>query len=246
MIVRLLILVTSCLFSPIQSQRCRDLMNDDTRNARPSHAWHADLLAGFDRAARNGRWDLGLMVLGWVHLVFFLVQHALHVMNDPHYWHFLALWVTEIAADLLLMRKICGKGWARCCPMAGLVFRIWVTFLILSFAVVALNASVGLETLIWYKNAWTVLSSFGFMMMAYLISARFFWLAVQMALTGLLIVRAPEDAFLIYGVSWCLALQIIGWTLRIRWQRAGNWLSVAKMTQARPHAELRSRPAILD
>jgi hypothetical protein len=112
-----------------------------------------------------------------------------------------------------------GRGWVRSTPLAAPVARVWVTFLILSFNLASMNTLTGLDRE-WFRPVLCTLSTFGFATMAYLIHLRFFVPAVQMYFTGLLMVRFPMHGYLIYGLSWWLALEGIGWTLELRRRRA--------------------------
>jgi hypothetical protein len=95
----------------------------------------------------------------------------------------------------------------------NLVAKLWTTFLILSFNLVSLNAITGFQ-LAWFKPVWATLSSFLFASLAWLFTPWFLVPAVQMWLTGLLMVNLPDWSFLVYGVSWWFAL--LGIAFRIR------------------------------
>jgi hypothetical protein len=114
-------------------------------------------------------------------------------------------------------RLVAGPGWYRAAPAAGLIVRIWVTFFILALSMLSLNNLTGWETP-WFKLGWATLSSFGFAMLAWLIDLRFLLLAVQMWLTGLLMLRFPHVSYLIYGISWWMLLEGMGiWLERRSW-----------------------------
>jgi hypothetical protein len=186
-------------------------MPHDARRADWKSAWVADL----DRVAARDRWGLALLAVGWVHLTGFLTCQGMYDSGDRREVHYVAAWGLELAAVLFVLRRIAGPGWARSTPLAGLIARVWATFLILSFNVASLNTLSGLDH-DWFKPVLATLSTFGFMVMAYLISARFFALAVQMYFTGLLMVRNPGLGYAIYGLSWWAALQVIGGALVAR------------------------------
>ena len=178
-------------------------------------AWKSALVADLGRVAVRDRWGLALMAVGWVHLGFFLVHQACYTPDASRASLSLALWVAEFGAVLATIRRIAGPGWHRATPLAGLLVRVWGTFLIVSFNVVSLNTLTG-WTLDWFKPVWATLSIFGFMMMAYLVDFKFFYLAAQMYFTGLIMVRLPAWNYLIYGLSWWAALQAIGLSLERR------------------------------
>ena len=123
------------------------------------------------------------------------------------------LWLLELVAILVFLRKSLGRGWIRSSSAINLVAKFWTTFLILSFNLVTLNSLTGFE-LAWYKPVWATLSTFLFASLAWAFSPWFFVPAVQMWATGLLMVNFLDWAFLIYGVSWWLALMGIAIQLR--------------------------------
>jgi hypothetical protein len=190
-------------------------MNDDTLDPTDPMAWKTFLVDDLRRVAARDRWGLALMAVGWVHLGFFLVNQLLFSWDDPSDAHFVGLWVLEVAAVVGTIRLVAGRGWHRASPLAGIVVRVWATFLILSFSVATLNSLTG-GTIDWFKLAWCTLSSFGFATMAWLLSPWFLVPAFQMYFTGLLTVVHPGLSYLIHGASWCLALQAIGLVLERR------------------------------
>jgi len=183
--------------------------------------WKAALGAELDRAIvrGGGRWSRALMAVAWIHLVSFLVCHALHSPSKDSDPRHILVWFIELVAVFVAMRAVAGKGWFWSPPAIHLVGRLWLTLLILSFSLSTLNATIGWETL-WFKAAWGTLSSFFFAVLAWLYTPRFLILAVQMYLTALLMARFMDWNNLIYGVSWWIALMAIAWTVRRREQRA--------------------------
>jgi hypothetical protein len=167
------------------------------------------LAADLVRVAVRDRWARALMAVGWIHLAAFLACQALYTSGDRGPGTFLALWALEFVAVLWAFRRIAGPSWHRATPLAGVVLRVWATLLILSFNVASLNTLTGWQV-DWFKPVWATLSSFAFMVLAYLISYRFFFPAVVMYFTGLLMVRNPSWNYLIYGLSWWATLQVIG------------------------------------
>jgi hypothetical protein len=185
-------------------------------------AWKNVLREELDRTLvnGNGRWSRALMAVAWIHLLAFVVCHTLHSPgheSDPRH---ILVWSIELVAVFLAMRAFAGKGWFWSPPAIHLVGRLWLTLLILSFSLSTLNATIGWETL-WFKAAWGTLSSFFFATLAWLITARFLFLAVQMYFTALLMARFMDWNNLIYGVSWWLALMEIAWAVRKR-EREGR------------------------
>ncbi len=206
-------------------------MDEPTQRLIPFREWKAALVADLDRVSQRDRWGVGLMWVGWSHLAFFLLEQSLFTSGRLGNLLALSLWATELAVNLSLFRRVVGKGWYRSTPLAGILARVWGTFLILSFNVASLNNFTG-WSLDWFKPVWASIATFGFMMMAYLIHARFFFFAVQMYFTGLLMVLNPEWNYLIYGVSWWAALQGMGWSL----ERRRSTLSITDAEEPVPEA----------
>jgi hypothetical protein len=163
----------------------------------------ADLDGTFERG--SGRWSRAIAAVAWIHLASFLFCQAIYepaLLRDGRMFF---VWVAELAAVLIALRWIAGPGWMRASPAIGVVTRLWVTFLILSFNMVMLNELTGWETR-WYRPAWGTLSTFFLASMAWLFSPRLFIPAVQMYFTALLMLYFKHADNLIYGVSWWIAL----------------------------------------
>ncbi|MDR3635048.1 MAG: hypothetical protein P4L84_14685 [Isosphaeraceae bacterium] len=190
-------------------------MDDRKHYPGPLPEWKSLLVADLERVALRDRWGLGLIVVGWSHLAFFLLEQGLFSAQLVSRPLFVALWAAELFVNIFLFGRVVGKGWSRSTPLAGIMVRLWATFLILSFNVASLNTMTG-WALDWFKPVWATLSTFGFMMMAYLINPRYFFLAVQMYFTGLLMALFPAWNYLIYGVSWWAALEGVGLILERR------------------------------
>lgn len=190
-------------------------MDAQEYHRNPLTAWKTELVADLERVASRDRWGLALMGVGWVHLAFFGVCQALYSNGDRESSHFLPLWALEFVANLWVIRRVAGPGWHRATPLAPVLVRVWATFLILSFNVASLNSLMGWHAE-WFKAVWTTLSTFGFATTAYLVNLGYFVPAVQMYFTGLLMVRFPGWEYLIYGVSWWIALEAIGLILETR------------------------------
>lgn len=193
-------------------------MTAPKRPADSLSRWKSELVAELDRVAIRDRWGLALMLLGWNHLAVFLTCHVIYVMGDRQNIHYLGLWGLEFATNVWIIRRVAGSGWLHTTPLAGVIARIWATFLILSFNLATLNSLTGFS-IEWFKLGWTSLSTFGFAATAYLASLWYFVPAVQMYFTGLVIFLKPDWAYLIYGVSWWAAFQGIGLTLEVKRRR---------------------------
>ena len=75
-----------------------------TRAVRPP-GLESDL-AIFRPAAIHGRWGLGLMAIGWVHLATFMSCHVLYVTGDRRAVPYMAVWCLELAVVVALIRRM--------------------------------------------------------------------------------------------------------------------------------------------
>jgi hypothetical protein len=177
--------------------------------------WKTALIADLDRSAVQRRLSQALAGVAWIHLVCFTCCQAIYHTGTRADLRHPLFWFLELVAVLVLLRKVLGPGWIRSCSAINLVAKLWTTFLILSFNLVTLNAVTGFE-LSWYKPVWGTLSTFLFASLAWVFTPWFLVPAVQMWATGLLMVNFPSWAFLIYGVSWWIALTGIAVWIRRR------------------------------
>ena len=190
------------------------------RPANPSPGGAASGLAAdvanLYAVALRDRWGVALAVVGWVHLAIFLACQWLYSGGDRLESHYLPLWGLDLGVGLLILRGFLMSSDSESPPPLTLVVaRVWVTFLILAFSSAILNAVVGFET-DWFKASWATLSTFGFAMMAWICHLKFLVPALQMSLTAMLIARYPASAYALYGGSWCLALNVVGYALEKR------------------------------
>jgi hypothetical protein len=185
------------------------LMDDATKSLADLRSCKTILVHDLVRVAARDRWGQGLLVIGWLHLGFFLICQVLYARGDRAPAHFIPLWMADVAAVLISFRLIAGPGWMRATPLAGVIVRVWATYLILAFNAATMNGLMGWSAE-WFKPSWATLATFGFATMAWLIGLRFLIPAVQMYFTGLLMIQFPQLQYLIFGLSWWLALQAIG------------------------------------
>jgi hypothetical protein len=178
-------------------------------------SWQTSLESDLKSATTKGRWSTALMGVAWIHLLCFLGCQAVYDPAIVTDFRHPLLWIVELAAVLALLRKVLGRDWMCSSHAVNLVAKLWISFLIVSFNAVSLNSFTGFE-LSWFKPVWATLSTFLFATLAWLFTPLFFIPAVQMWLTGLLMVSFPTWCFLIYGVSWWLALMGIAARLRQR------------------------------
>ena len=194
-------------------------MDDATNPPLTLAAWKADQVALTLAFAFHKRWGLALMAMGWAHLGFFLLLQVVYNQGHRQPLLYISIWAFELGANLWLLRRISGPGWARSTALMSLLARIWGTFLLLSFTLVSLNQLMTFS-MEWYRSAWTTLSTFGFAMTAYLTSPWLFIPAVQMYFTGLLMALYPKIGFAAYGLSWWAALQGVGLVLEYKRARS--------------------------
>ena len=180
--------------------------------------WQAMLRSEIQQTVIRRRLGLALIAVGWLHLGLFVVCQ---VIVDPAVASDLrhaGLWIVDLLGSVAILRLVCGAGWYRDSPAAVLVSRVWGTFLILAFSLAILNVLSGWSH-DWFKPPWATISSFSFAMMAWMFDVRFLLLAFQMYVTGLLMITFPKSNYLIFGVSWWLALQMLGivlWRIALR------------------------------
>ena len=170
-----------------------------------SPSWQSRLAADLRALALRRPWGRAVMAIGWVHLAFFLLCHAIYTVGNRSAALALSVWLAEVFSVFLAMRVFAGRDWIRESPTVLLIVRVWITFLILSFNVLSLNHLEG-WSVDWFKPVWCTLASFGFATMAWLFGYRLLIPAVQMYFTGLLMVRFPAWNYVIHGVSWCIVL----------------------------------------
>ena len=174
----------------------------ETRDAR---GWKSGLIAELNRSEVRQRLSLALAGVACINLASFSLCQWIYVPDGRADYRHPLIWSLELIAVLGFLRASLGAGWFRSSSAMNLVVKFWTTFLILSFSVVTLNSQTGFG-LAWYKPVWATLSTFLFASLAWAFSPWFFVPAVQMWATGLLMVNFLDWAFLIYGVSWWLAL----------------------------------------
>ena len=167
--------------------------------------WKADMIEELNRSAVRKRLSIGLAGVACINLVTFTLCQIIYVPDGRADYRHPILWFFGLLAVVAYLRKSLGRGWIQSSSAINLVAKLWTTLIILSFNVVTLNSFTGFE-LSWYKPVWATLSTFLFASLAWAFSPWFFVPAVQMWATGLLMVNFPHWCFLIYGVSWWLAL----------------------------------------
>jgi len=181
--------------------------------------WKAPLVADLDRVAARDRWGFAFMVIGAIHFTAFVLCELRYTSGDLREAPYVAIWLLELAAVLLTMQFFGGRYWWRATPLAGILGRLWGTFLLLSFNLTTMNSMLGMAYPEWFKPALTNLATFGFATTAYLLTPRYFIPAVGMYFAGLLMVAMPRHAYIIHGSAWLLTLEGLGVILERRRRR---------------------------
>lgn len=165
------------------------------------------------RDARACRLGTALIAAGWWHLLIFLACEALFARGDRAAAHYLPLWFADALFAFVVVRcRFPALDRVESGASVRVGLRIWITFAILCFTSASLNSLTGFEV-DWFKISWCLLGTFGFAMMAWVFHLAFLALAVQMSLTATLIAAHPDHAYALFGASWCLALNALGWLL---------------------------------
>src|SRR4051812_3059351 len=172
--------------------------------------WKGLLSADARRTLASGRWPHAILAIGWVHLVSFLILQAIDD-NQPHSdLRHPVVWLCELLVVLGLLVWAGGLRWYAASPAVNVLARMWATFLILSFNLSTMNAQTG-WAMNWYKPVWANLSAFFFATLGYFFSqSRYVVLAVMMFFTGLAMLHLPDWDYLIYGLAWFAAIEVIG------------------------------------
>lgn len=181
--------------------------------------WKAVWVADLDRVAARDRWGRAFLCIGVIHCAAFAVCEFLHTSGILHESPYVAIWLLELAAVLMTMQFFAGRYWWRATPLAGILGRVWGTFLLLSFNLTTMNSLTGIEASDWFKPALTNQATFAFAITAYLLSPRYFIPAVQMYFTGLLMIALPRHSYAIHGISWLSILVALGVILERRRSR---------------------------
>lgn len=202
-------------------------------------AWRVELIADLDRVAARDRWGYAMMAIGAIHFAAFSLCELRYTSGDLREAPYVAIWLMELVAVLLTMQYYGGRYWWRASPLAGVLGRVWGTFLLLSFNLTTMNSMLGLDYPEWFKPALTNLATFGFATTAYLLTPRYFIPAVGMYFTGLLMVAFPRHAYIIHGTAWLLTLESLGVILERRRRRLFPQFLAARRSPEEPRRNRR-------
>jgi hypothetical protein len=166
------------------------------------------------RLARERRWGLSLLLVGWLHLLAFTLCYYLTVALDYHEpAGYLAVWAAELCTAGLVVR-LCGgpRPAGPAPPLARLIARVWLAYFVLAFNLCAMNGLRG-HRMFELFPALASLGSFGFLVMAFAVHRRFFGAVLVMFPAGLLMAAQLRHAYLVFGLAWWLVLHGIGLAL---------------------------------
>jgi len=177
-----------------------------------------DQFLGFDfhqlvLDARSSRLGVTFAQIAWFHLLIFGFCEWLYLRGDRSAAHFLPLWALDVAFAVVVIRPRIALMVTLDSGRATWVwFRVGVTFAILCLTSASMNAITGFE-IDWFKISWSMLGTFGFATLAWIFHLAFLIPAVQMSITALLIAAHPTYAYAIFGASWFLTLNGLGFLL---------------------------------
>jgi hypothetical protein len=167
-------------------------------------------IAEFAVVARQRRWGVTLLLLGWWHLVCFsacwYLTNIVQYNGSPGY---LAIWFTELAGMGLLFRFVGGRRSIPVGPLEATVQRVWIAYFVLAFNLGSLNTLRG-HAMFEFFPAIATLASFAFIVMTVLVDGRFFLAVLVMFASGLLMAANFLHAFGIFAVAWWIVLEGLG------------------------------------
>ncbi len=168
--------------------------------------------------ARQHNWGLALLLIGWLHLLAFLLCYYLTIAQQYHDSPgYLALWVGEVIGVGLIVR-LCTRRRPGDPPFPTLgrfVVRLWLAYLILAFNLCTMNGLRG-HHLFELFPAMATLASFGFLVMTFAVDRRFFRAVLVMFAAGLLMSAFLLHAYLVFALAWWMVLNGIGLSLSVK------------------------------
>lgn len=176
-------------------------------------------------AARERRWGLAFILIGWLHLLAFGLCYYLTIVVEYHDAPaYLAIWAAELAG-LALVFHCCARrptGVAPLPPLARFIVRVWLAYFLLAFNLCTMNQLRG-HAMFELFPAMASLASFGFLMLTFAVQRRFFLAVLVMFAAGQLMAAFLPHAYLIFGLAWWLVLNGVGVALLpVAWPRVGG------------------------
>jgi hypothetical protein len=170
------------------------------------------------RLARQRRWGLSLLLVGWLHLLAFSLCYYLTIVcSYLGTIGYMAIWVGEVCGMLLIFRLCGGPPLAeRPPPLARFIGRVWLAYFVLAFNMGSMNTLRG-HVMFELFPAMASLASFGFLVMTFAVDRRFFLAVLVMFAAGLLEAAFLLHAYLIFALAWWLVLNGIGLRLLTGW-----------------------------
>ena len=170
-------------------------------------------LARLWRQCQERHWGRSLALVGWLHLLAFSACYYLTVVRDYHESAgYLAIWIGELAGMALIFRLSGGPSAEPPTPLSRFITRVWIAYFLLAFNLGSMNTLRG-HVFFEMFPAMASLASFGFLVMTFAISRKFFAAVLVMFAAGLLMAAFLLHAYLIFALAWWGVLQGIGWSL---------------------------------
>jgi hypothetical protein len=164
--------------------------------------------------ARHHDWGLALVLVGWLHLLAFLICHYLTVARHYHEAPgYLGIWVAELVGVGVIFRLCQGPPLsAPFSPLARFIVRVWIAYFVLAFNLGTMNSLRGHHMFELFP-AMTSLASFAFLVMTFAVSRRFLAAVLVMFASGLLMSAFFLHSYLIFALAWWSVLNCIGLAL---------------------------------
>jgi hypothetical protein len=201
--------------------QCTRAENSPLPDDRPS-GWDSlatsEQLDQLHRLARQRKWWLAFLAVGWLHLLAFLICNYLSVSEKYHSAPgYLAVWISELLCMALIVRLCAGPRCNRAAlsPMARFVVRVWVAYFVLAFNLGTMNKLRGNE-MFELLPAMASLASFAFLVMTFAVNRWFFGAVLVMFAAGLLMSAYLLYAYLVFAWAWWIVLNGIGICLMSR------------------------------
>jgi hypothetical protein len=189
-------------------------------------------IAEFADVARQRRWAVTFLLLGWWHLAAFAacwyLTNVVQYNGSPGY---LAIWLTELAGMGFCFRLVGGRRSLPVGPLEATVQRIWIAYFVLAFNLGSLNTLRG-HAMFEFFPAIATLASFAFILMTVLLDGRFFLAVLVMFASGLLMAASFLNAFGIFAVAWWIVLEGLGGALLWSERRAHSFGGSARIVSS--------------